>query len=184
MGKRFDKKIGLYTVPSERTSIYIADLAEYNDGNLEGDWFEIDDSTTVEDVHAAIKEILERGVSDGSPHEEWAIHDYNNIPLDSEYPDIELVLKVASLVRKHSYEEVAAFLKHFDETQIDDFERRAMGIYSSEEEYLDEVNDFSSIPEKFLTYLDYKKMFRDYELSGEIIREDVFGGDFILFYNH
>ena len=172
------------TDSSEKTLIYIADLGDYNAGYLTGDWIVLDNETTVEDVQRAIKNILSRGISDDSCHEEWAIHDYDNIPLSSEYPDLEFVLKVANLVREYSYEEVSAFLKHFDVSEIDDFEIRLLGIYDSAENYVTEVNDLSGIPENFLGYLDYEAILNDYELSGDVVKEDVGGRDFILFSKH
>jgi len=47
--------------------IYVADLAEYNDGNLIGLWIDALDDNIQEQVDSMLAE---------REHEEWAIHDY------------------------------------------------------------------------------------------------------------
>ena len=53
--------------------IWIASLADYNNGHLRGAW--IDATQDPEDLHAATQRILSESQEPGA--EEWAIHDYD-----------------------------------------------------------------------------------------------------------
>ena len=168
----------------EKTAIYIADLADYNSGYLTGEWFYIDDATTVHDIQNAIREILSKGECEESEHEEYAIHDYNNIPLDSEYPDLQIVIDVANLVRKYSYLVVAVYLNHFDESEINKFEERFQGIYKSKEEFIEELHggELGVLPDFIRGCIDMEKLFDEIEISGDIEFQRIEEG--LVIFNH
>lgn len=70
--------------------IYVASLSDYNDGRLEGKWFDLADYSNASELMEAIQEMLDdltKKYNDGEVREEWAVHDYEGIPstLASEY---------------------------------------------------------------------------------------------------
>jgi len=70
--------------------IYVASLSDYNDGRLEGKWFDLSDYSDASELMEAIQEMLDdltKKYNDGEVREEWAVHDYEGIPstLASEY---------------------------------------------------------------------------------------------------
>ena len=74
----------------EDMRIYVASLSDYNDGRLEGKWFDLSDYPDGSDLMMAIQEMLDEiteKYNDGEVREEWAVHDYEGIPstLASEY---------------------------------------------------------------------------------------------------
>jgi antirestriction protein len=70
--------------------IYVASLSDYNNGRLEGRWFDFSDYSNASDLMEGIQEMLDelnQKYNDGEIREEWAVHDYEYIPssLASEY---------------------------------------------------------------------------------------------------
>jgi antirestriction protein len=83
--------------------IYVADLAAYNEGKLVGEWLELTDYTSGEEVMEAISELLEKfSKEQGVEREEFAIHDYEGFPSDfySEYMGKEDFDKITTLIQK------------------------------------------------------------------------------------
>ena len=67
----------------EDAKIYVADLAEYNNGRLVGKWLELSDYSSGAEVMEAIQEMLDEQTKKdkfGDVHEEYAIHDYEGFP--------------------------------------------------------------------------------------------------------
>jgi antirestriction protein len=169
----------------EIPAIYVADLADYNDGILRGKWIEIDQYTTVEDLQEEIAEMLaEKG------HEEYAIHDYNNFPGTrelGEYPNLETVIEVAEAVHEHGYSLVAAFLSYFMIDELPRLEDRFLGIHDSVEdyarEYIDTTVDLGGSMGLLASYFDYAAYGRDLELNGDIVALDLpnSGGQVAIF---
>lgn len=74
----------------ENPRIYVASLSDYNNGRLEGKWFDFDDYSDASELMGAITEMLDeitKKYNDGEEREEWAVHDYEYIPstLETEY---------------------------------------------------------------------------------------------------
>jgi antirestriction protein len=74
----------------ENPRIYVASLSDYNNGRLEGKWFDLSDYSNGSELMDGINEMLEEiseKYNDGEVREEWAVHDYEYIPssLASEY---------------------------------------------------------------------------------------------------
>jgi antirestriction protein len=68
--------------------IYVADLAAYNEGKLIGEWLDLSEYDSGEEVMEAISDLLKGWSKEqGVKREEYAIHDVENIPnnLYSEY---------------------------------------------------------------------------------------------------
>lgn len=162
-------------------SIYVADLAAYNEGELVGRWIRLDDGITAQDVHREISEMLsEHG------NEEWAIHDYENLP-DSlgEYPDIEELIQIAEAVREHGYMLIDGYINYFGVNELSHFSERYRGTYSSLIDYAYELVDDCYNLEKLMGslahYFDYEKFARDLELSGDIVAIKICFGEVGIF---
>ena len=74
----------------ESPRIYVASLSDYNNGRLEGKYFDFSDYSDASELMVAIQEMLDEiteKYNDGEVREEWAVHDYEYIPstLASEY---------------------------------------------------------------------------------------------------
>jgi antirestriction protein len=151
---------------AETPRIYVADLADYNAGILRGRWIEIGEHTDVDEIRAEIHEMLAE-----TGHEEYAIHDYNDIPYGDlgEYPPLEKVVAVAHAVKAHGYRLVKGYLNHFDIENLEELEDRFRGIYESVEDYarelIDECYDLEKMMGNLAYYFDYEAYTRDLEMD-------------------
>ena len=153
----------------ETPAIYVADLADYNAGILRGQWIEIEVDTEIDDIQGEIATMLAiKG------HEEYAVHDYNNLPHGGlgEYPDLEVVIEIARAVREHSYKLIDGYLSLFGVEGLPNLEDRFLGVYASVEdyayEYMDSCYNLDKMMGNLATYFDYKAFARDLELGGDI----------------
>lgn len=156
------------------TRIYVACLAAYNAGKLHGEW--IDANQSPEEIHAEISAMLKASPERGS--EEWAVHDYEGfggISL-SEWPAIERVSKIASLIEDHG----DAFplwytVQDGQNLECEELEEKFLeqwqGAHDSKEEFadylLDSTGQLAEIPEFARRYFDFSAYARDLELSGD-----------------
>ena len=105
--------------------------------------------------------------------EEYAIHDYEGFGAYEvgEYEGLESVHKVACFLEEHGA--VAGdVLAHFGDN-IEDarkaLEENYNGCYSSLADYAEELTtETSEVPEHLAFYIDYERMGRDMEMSGDI----------------
>ena len=148
-------------------SIYVADLADYNSGLLRGCFIDITSLTTVEEIEEQIQ-----GMLAVKGNEEWAVHDYNNIPYSSEYPNLETLISIVTLVEDYGYNVIQGFLDYFSEEDLDSFEDFFIGIYRSLEDYAYEfVNDCYDLEKQMgdlASYFDYAAFAHDLELNGDV----------------
>ena len=139
-------------------------------GKLHGVW--------IDALHNNPDEIMKivRVMLKSSPEpdaEEWAIHDYEGfeeIRL-SEWIGFQQVHELAEFINEYGRlgSEVYRYYYDLDEA------RKALtdcytGCYKSVAEYAKEfTTETSTIPENLIYYIDYEKMARDIEMSGDII---------------
>lgn len=160
---------------TDTPKIYVADLAEYNSGNLVGQWFDLTEFDSKDELLTAIAEMLKaRG------NEEWAIHDTECMPDMGEWPDLEHVLEVSKLIEEYDYESVKAFIDHFGDDCLNEFEDRYCGKYDSAEDYayefIRDCYDLEKMMGNLSNYFDYEAFARDLQLSGDMYFADVDGG--------
>lgn len=157
-------------------AIYVASLADYNNGVLHGKW--IDAAREPWEIQADINDILDSSREPAA--EEWAIHDYEQFGSwrVQEYDSIEMVSRIAKAIRKHSYG-FSAWLSIFDHPPdtFDSFHDDYLGHYDSVEDYVEQMADelgYEAEIDKLPSYLreyvriDYAAIARDLELSGDI----------------
>ena len=154
---------------SEEIRIYVADLAAYNNGKLHGVW--IDATQELDDIQDQINAMLAESPEGFA--EEYAIHDYEGFGgyLVGEYEGIQSLHEIACFIKE--YPDLAGeLLSHFGGS-IEDarkaIEENYSGCYKSLADYAEELTeDTSQIPENLAYYIDYERMGRDMELSGDI----------------
>lgn len=150
-------------------SIYVADLAAYNAGHLHGVW--INASNGEEEIQEQIQAMLKE--SPIANAEEWAIHDYENFDgiEISEYESLERIVDYVCFLNE--YPEFGGLLANYFNNDLEEANRAAteqyQGCYSSLENYVQELTeDTTDIPQNLAFYIDYQRMARDMEMSGDI----------------
>jgi antirestriction protein len=159
----------------EGAKIYVADLAEYNDGRLVGKWLDLSDYSDASELMGAIQEMLDEQTAkdkSGEVHEEWAVHDFEGFPRSfySEYmgeKDFEKLYQIADVANDRGIpidvlmEAVADF--GADEDQIEEIADAYYGSVSTNfgnefkdfaYEYIDSVGGFEGVSNADF-YFDY-----------------------------
>lgn len=170
------------TEPKPSPAIYVASLADYNNGVLHGRW--IDAAREPWEIQADINDILD---SSGQPDaEEWAIHDYEQFGgwKVGEYESLEMVSLIAKSIANHGYA-YAAWANGFEgeaaSLDYESFQDAYLGHYDSLEDYVEQMADdlgytreLNKLPEHLRAYtrIDYAAIARDMEASGEIATVD------------
>lgn len=152
------------------TKIYVASLADYNDGRLHGTW--IDASLGADHISEEVQAMLARSPLQGTiygPAEEWAIHDYEGfgeIRL-SEWESFERVAELAEAIEEHG-EAFFAYLSAFgDDAEVDEFEDYYRGEYDSPEDYAAEWHEMvGDVPDRLMNFIDWKAVARDMDCEG------------------
>lgn len=170
---------------SEEIRIYVADLAAYNNGKLHGVW--IDATQDLDEIQDHINKMLSN-----SPEgfvEEYAIHDYEGFGgYDlGEYEGIQSTHEIACFIEEHP-EIGGELLNHFGgdlEDAKKAIEENYCGCHKSLADYAEELTDETTqIPEHLRYYIDYEKMGRDMELSGDVFLIETGYEEVHIFWNH
>lgn len=170
--------------------IYVASLSDYNAGRLHGAWLDLDEAGYDADT---LREMIQEQVLDTSPEarasgvpaEEYAVHDYDDIPSSfGEYPDLEELCRFAELYDEHG-EAFKVYVEWYgDGWSEEDFQDRFCGIYDSENDYayelVDELGYLDEMPEHLRHYFDYDSFAHDLFIDG-YTSEDVSGGKVAVF---
>jgi antirestriction protein len=175
-----------------RPRVYVASLADYNEGRLHGAW--IDAAQDEEDLGRCVKEMLERSPSPGA--EEWAIHDYEGfgaLRLD-EFESLAAVAKIAKGIAEHGLA-FAAWAAHVgsDSEALDEFEDAYMGEWENEAAFAEEAladmgqidEIMQGVPEHLVPYvqIDYEGFVRDLVCNGELATLEKPDGGIYVFRN-
>ena len=170
---------------NEEIKIYVADLAAYNNGKLHGVW--IDATLELDDIQDQINEMLADSPEELA--EEYAIHDYEGFGSYSvsEYEGIESLHDIACFIEEHG-EIGSELLGHFGD-DLDDakkaIEENYSGCYSSLADYAQELTEQTGdIPKHLEFYIDYERMGRDMELSGDIFTIETAHDEVHIFWTH
>ncbi len=171
---------------SEEVRVYVADLAAYNNGFLHGVW--IDATLDPDEMQEQVNEMLKATPLDEEA-EEFAIHDYEGFGAYqvSEYEGLESVHEVACFLEE--FGEVAGdVLSHFGDNLEDArkaLEENYSGCYSSLADYAEELTtETSEVPEHLAYYIDYERMGRDMEMSGDIFTVETGYQEVHVFWAH
>ena len=149
--------------------IYVACLAAYNNGILHGQW--IDANQSEGDLSKAVAEILAKSPIE-EVAEEWAIHDYEDFGeiQIGEYESLKSISELAEFVIEHG--ELGAMVYEYYEHLEDAIEKLEDNYYGAYEDKAEFARTFTEetqeIPDNLAFYIDYEKMARDFEYSGDI----------------
>jgi antirestriction protein len=164
----------------ETPSIWVGSLADYNNGDLHGQW--LDAAREAADVHADIQAMLSRGpaAARGDLPEEWGIFDYEGFGRlrIGESETIEYVSQVARGIAEHG-PAFAAWADVMEEQDLlDGFADAYLGHYDSIEAYAESWLDDAGydrlleeiIPESIRPYVrfDAAALGRDLCLGGDV----------------
>ncbi len=170
---------------SEEIRVYIADLAAYNAGILHGVW--VDATADLDEYQEQIDRLLKCSPVPNS--EEVAIHDFEGFEglHISEYESLESVHEKALFIEEHG-KLGAAVLENFGDDFEDaekSMEEHYQGEYKSLADYAQELTEQTSdIPKHLEFYIDYEKMGREMEMSGDIFTIEQGYQQVHVFWNH
>ena len=163
--------------------IYVADLAAYNAGHLHGQW--IDATQEPEDIQSQVDEMLKKSPIEFA--EEYAIHDFEGFEgyRLGEYDGIEKAHRVAAYIEEHG--KLGAALLEYYGDDLEEAEKamteRYAGQYLSLADYAQELTEETAeIPEHLASYIDYEKMGRDMDLSGDVLTFEFSHEEVHIFY--
>ena len=144
--------------------IYVASLEAYNSGRMVGDWVTPSDYLSFEKFNNAIQVATEYA-------DEVAVHDYEGINLNNEYPDFEELYYFCEAVEDSWVDEevILAYAEctgeELNNELIANAENSYVGTYSSFQEYADEWADeqLRDTDDVLKNYFDYESHARDLE---------------------
>ena len=164
--------------------LYVACLASYNNGCLHGRWMDAaqECSELQDEINAMLKASPEEGA------DEWAIHDFEGFGSYrlSEYEGLESVHEVASFIEEHGDlgAELLSYYSDVDEARKA-IEESYCGCHTSVADYAQELTeDTGDIPKHLEMYIDYERMGRDMELSGDIFTIEMGYQEVHIFWSH
>ena len=176
--------------------IYIADLADYNAGELRGFWLE-PAGKSPEEMQKEITEFLQSkakqadmfGAEMEPIHEEHAIHDYDGFPDLGEYAGLEEIEMVAQVLQEFGLEIVEASLSmcSFPKNLHEHLENCFRGTWDSEEDFarelIDDCYDLDKLMGDLRHYFDYESFTRDL-FMGDYWSSNLSGGKVAVFESH
>ena len=171
------------TSSSESPRIYVACLAAYNNAILHGAW--IDATQEPDDIMKDVQAMLKASPIPNA--EEYAIHDYEGfegITL-SEWEGLEKVHTLASFVEEHGElgADLYSYYDDLDEAREALCDRYA-GSYRNIADFAQELTEeTTTIPENLTYYIDYERMARDMEMSGDILTIEAGMGEVHVFWS-
>lgn len=148
--------------------IYVACLASYNNGTLHGAW--IDARQDAWAIYNDVRAMLARSpIADA---EEWAIHDYEGFEgvRISEYASFDSVAEIASFISEHGKlgAELTSYYGGIAEAR-EAIEDRYHGAFASLADYVQDITEeCTAIPQSLRSYIDWRAMARDAEMSGDL----------------
>ena len=155
------------TQVTETPRIYVACLASYNNGILHGEWIDLDGD--IDETWNRINAMLKASPVEDA--EEWAIHDYEGFGFrPSEYESIEHVHACAEFILEHG-EQGAILLDYYsDLEEAKNALENYAGAYEDLADFARELTEETTvIPDNLGFYIDYERMARDMEMSGDIL---------------
>ena len=144
--------------------IYVASLEAYNNGKMVGDWVTPTAYLSFEKFNDAIQIATKNA-------DEVAVHDYEGIDLDNEYPDFEDLYYFCQALEDSwlDNEAIIAYAENtgeeLDNELIADAENSYVGTFSSFQEYAEDYADelIHSTDDFLKSYFDYESFARDLE---------------------
>lgn len=150
--------------------IYVACLASYNGGQLHGRW--IDANKGEQHIWNEVQAILAASAEPNA--EEWAIHDYEGFEgvSISEYTSFAAIISYAEFITEHG-KLGGKILEHYG-SDIEDAKKALEhyhGAYENLTDYAEQliIDTTTDLLDHLIPYIDYKRIARDMEMSGDIL---------------
>lgn len=146
--------------------VYVGTYAKYNSGSIAGEWLDLEDYADKDEFLEACAEL-----HDDEDYPEFMFQDWEGIPdgLISESHIDEDVWEWLEL-DEDDREKVDLYREHIDSDA--DFQTcigRYMGQYRNPTDYAEEwYNERREIPEYLVSYIDWERVARDFELGGDV----------------
>ncbi|AEJ93434.1 anti-restriction protein [Mycobacterium phage Benedict] len=178
----------------QMAKIYVADLAAYNAGVLHGVWIDLEGKTVneVEDeIHVMMREGQRLYVPRTlSPHEEWAIHDYEGFGdiRISEHEDLGTLLDLSEAIEKHGdpfvawISEAVGDIGYFADVAdaVSQFEDCFVGPMTLEDYAYEYASEVLGLKDTALDYFNYEKFANDLSMSGDMTEVYYNGVDYVF----
>ena len=185
--------------PGDGPGIYMGFWGEYNSGSYWGNWIDLGEINSVDDLNACIKFLRELMPQLGHEHlrEEWMIQSSQKIPaeLSGENPDLKKLASFAETAQEIGSEDLDAYLKACDclgyVLDESDFRDAFCGYWDSVEDYAMQLAEdcAGSREEAELTSrwpyncIDWQQAGRELEIGGDIWTGFVDGKGLAIFRN-
>ncbi|MGG1219370.1 antirestriction protein ArdA [Priestia endophytica] len=165
--------------------IYLANLGKYNEGELVGEWFDLSEGHTLEEM---TKEI---GVAPGTEYEEYAIHDYEAPFEISEYASVPELIELAERLESLEEHEAKAVCAVVDNGSANTYDEACDMVENGDVHFyfccddmadvawniIEETGALEGVPEVVSRYFDYERYGFDLELEGTFL--EIEDGTFI-----
>lgn len=166
------------------SKIYVGTYAKYNEGSLDGQWFDLEDYVDRDDFYKACQAFHDRHNprdEDGDPipaDHEFMFQDWEEIPdrfisechIDPEFWDYMEYDDRCNGAAKEAY------CACFGDWDKEKFEERYHGEFDSweamAEEFVEETGMLSEIPENLRYYFDFNAYARDMRLGGDMCEDN------------
>lgn len=158
---------------NDTPKVYVGTYAKYNNGNLSGEWLELDDYSRIDEFLEACKKLHE---DENDP--ELMFQDYENIPeryigesyIDAEFWDYLELIEDGNISEEavKAGVELDIPLYKIEEAYCGEYKDFTDYAYS----YVEDTGMLNDVPETVKSYFDYEKYGRDIRLSGDIVEEN------------
>jgi antirestriction protein len=169
--------------------VYVACLASYNAGRLHGAW--IDANQDADDIRDQVSAMLAASPEPGA--EEWAIHDHEGLGDIGEHESLDRIAELGQAIAGAGDDAAAqlAWLDNQSGRDPADFADVYRGHYDSLTDYVEELwaeQGFAELADKMaggswwnpVRYIDWERMARDLELSGDVETIDSASGVYVF----
>ena len=127
------------TAIGDGPSIYMGFWGLYNDGNLYGNWIDLEKATTADEITECIDFLKNKfGYSEDPRCEEWMVQDHQNLPkcLHGENPDLDKLEEFLTALDDIGADNIEPYIMACDNEykiiDADDFMHCFYGIYESD----------------------------------------------------
>jgi len=194
----FDPRDALKS-PEDRPGVYMGFWGEYNSGSYWGNWIDLGQIESKEDLEACIQYLREKHCQPGEENlrEEWMIQDSQNLPseLQGENPDLEKLAEFSQTAQEVGEENLAALLAACNNLgqllDADQFQECFCGYWDSLARYAMELADQTAgTPHELelmdrwpFNCIDWEAAGRELRLGGDVWTEFIDGEGLAVFRN-
>jgi antirestriction protein len=167
---------------AEQAAVQVSLELVAHECRLEGQWIDIADGMTVEELQEEVHAMLARCSTETHTAEEFAIHDHENFmgcKID-EYDSLESVVRLATFLSEYGEPAAAAMqlerdIDRAEELLRDGYAGRGESLSDWASAFLEETGALDEMPEQWRQYIDIERYASDLELGGEIATTTVEG---------